>query len=204
VGRPDDESVIRGLEDLARRWEGPLVRIAYRITGSLADAEDIRQTVFLALLERPGTIRRPEALRAWTLRAAANASINAVRRRMREARHAGLLARRREAGPAEDAIGREDLGRRIAAALAALPPEERAAAALRFEEDLTYGEIAEALDVPLTTARSWVERAKERLRRILREFRPGVLAFHLDGVGAIFIVNLTFPLDDAPPPGDEA
>lgn len=40
------------LERVLRRWEGPVVRVAYRVTGCLEDAEDVRQAVFLKLLER--------------------------------------------------------------------------------------------------------------------------------------------------------
>ena len=48
---------------LVRRWEGPLVRIAYRITGDLAEAEDVRQRVLLKVLESSGACANPNGSR---------------------------------------------------------------------------------------------------------------------------------------------
>ena len=60
---------------LVRRWEGPLVRIAYRIIGELAEAEDVRQRVLLKLLETSGAVREPERFAAWIHRAVVNAAL---------------------------------------------------------------------------------------------------------------------------------
>ena len=68
---------------LVRRWEGPMVRIAYRITGELAEAEDVRQQVLLKLLQAPGAVRRPEQFAAWLRRAVVNTALSALRRKRR-------------------------------------------------------------------------------------------------------------------------
>ena len=52
------------------------MRIAYRITGQLAEAEDVRQRVFLKLLEAPGAVRQPGQFAAWIHRAVVNTALS--------------------------------------------------------------------------------------------------------------------------------
>lgn len=155
---------------LVRRWEGPLVRIAYRITGDLAEAEDLRQRVFLRLLESPGSVRQPDRFAAWIRRAIVNHALTAVRRRRRRERFGLRLRERTPAAdcsdPAEPVIAR-DQARRLTGALARLEPRERALLSLRFDEDLTFAEMAAALGQPVTTIKSQVGRAIGRLRALL-------------------------------------
>jgi RNA polymerase sigma-70 factor (ECF subfamily) len=155
---------------LVRRWEGPLVRIAYRITGDLAEAEDLRQRVLLGLLESPGSVRSPDRFAAWIRRAIVNQALTALRGRRRRERfdrrlrgHAPAAA---DADPGE-ALVAGDQARRLADALLRLDPRERALLSLRFDEDLTFSEIAAALGQPVTTVKSRVARAIDRLRVLL-------------------------------------
>ncbi len=157
---------------LVRRWERPMVRIAYRITGDLAEAEDLRQRVFLKLLEAPGSVAQPERFPAWIRRAVVNAAIVALRRRRRRE---GLNYRFRtratfvdDAHPGAGLIA-DDQTRRLADAMLHLDPEARALLALRFDEDLTFSEIAAALDRPVSTIKSQVARAVARLRSLLAD-----------------------------------
>ena len=78
---------------LVRRWEGPLMRIAYRIAGQTAEAEDVRQRVFLKLLEGTYAVRRPEQFAAWIRRTVVNTALSALRQNKRRE---GLNHRLRE------------------------------------------------------------------------------------------------------------
>jgi RNA polymerase sigma-70 factor (ECF subfamily) len=157
---------------LVRRWEGPLVRIAYRITGDLAEAEDLRQRVLLGLLESPGSVRRPDRFAAWIRRAIVNHALTALRRRRRRERFSRRLRERSPAvdtaDPADPVIA-DDQARRLAEALLRLDPRERALLSLGFDEDLTFSEIASALGRPVTTVKSRVARVIERLRALLAD-----------------------------------
>jgi RNA polymerase sigma-70 factor (ECF subfamily) len=155
---------------LVRRWEGPLVRIAYRITGQMAEAEDVRQRVFLKLLEASGAVRRPEQFAAWIHRAVVNTALSAVRR---SRRREGLNHRLREhtvavdeSHPGDHLIADEQ-ARRLAGALSQLEPEARALLSLRFDEDLTFAEIAAVLCQPASTIKSRMARTVGRLRGLM-------------------------------------
>jgi RNA polymerase sigma-70 factor (ECF subfamily) len=155
---------------LVRRWEGPLLRIAYRITGQMAEAEDVRQRVFLKLLEASGTVRRPEQFAAWIRRTAVNAALSAVRRCQRRERLQRWLGKHTstvdESHPGDPLIADEQV-RRLAAALGQLGPEARALLSLRFDLDLTFAEIAAVLGQPGSTIKSRFARTVGRLRGLM-------------------------------------
>ncbi|MEJ7637190.1 MAG: sigma-70 family RNA polymerase sigma factor [Singulisphaera sp.] len=158
---------------LVRRWEGFLFRVAARITGDLAEAEEVRQTVFLRMLESPGSLRSPERFAAWARRAAVNESIGAVRRRRRREAVGVRLRDHRpesEAIDPSDALIAGDEAAQLTAALAGLEPDERALLALRFDEGLTFAEIAAALGRPVSTVKS---RAAMLVTRLRAARRPG-------------------------------
>lgn len=152
---------------LVRRWEGFLLRVASRVTGDVAEAEEVRQTVFLRMLQSPGSLRSPERFAAWVHRATVNEAISAVRRRKRREAAGTRLG---ELGPATaasdpaDALVAGDEAARLSAALAGLEPDERALLALRFDEGLTFAEIATALGQPASTVKSRAARVVARLR----------------------------------------
>jgi RNA polymerase sigma-70 factor (ECF subfamily) len=79
--------------ELVCRWEGTLGRIAYRITGDAAIAEDVRQTVFLRLLESHNGLHKPDQVAGWLRRCAVNVAITEVRRRNTRQRAGAKLAR---------------------------------------------------------------------------------------------------------------
>jgi RNA polymerase sigma-70 factor, ECF subfamily len=155
---------------LVRRWEAPLLRIAYRITGQMAEAEDVRQRVFLKLLEASGSVRRPEQFAAWIRRAAVNTALSALRRvKRREGLNRRLGEQRATADEAqlEDPLIADEQARRLADALVQLEPEARALLSLRFDDDLTFAEIAAVLGEPASTIKSRLARAVSRLRGLL-------------------------------------
>jgi RNA polymerase sigma-70 factor (ECF subfamily) len=155
---------------LVRRWEAPLLRIAYRITGHVAEAEDVRQRVFLKLLETSGAVRRPEQFAAWIRRAVVNAALSALRRNKRRAGLNHRLMERTatvaESHPGDPLIALEQ-ARRLAGALSQLEPEARTLLSLRFDEDLTFAEMAAVLGQPASTIKSRLARTVGRLRGLM-------------------------------------
>jgi RNA polymerase sigma-70 factor, ECF subfamily len=155
---------------LVRRWEGPLLRIAYRITGQMAEAEDVRQRVFLKLLVASGAVRRPEQFPAWIHRAVVNTALSALRQtkrreelNLRSMQHTSTVDKSHPG----DRLITDEQARRLAASLRQLKPEARALLSLRFDEDLTFAEIAAVLGRPASTIKSRLARTVDQLRRLM-------------------------------------
>ena len=149
-----------------------LFRYLVRRVGA-ADAEGLLGEVFRIAFEKRANYdsQRPDA-RPWLYGIATNLI---ARHRRSEARRihatARVLARRDEAvdDPVEqlvDAVDAKDLWPHVAHAVAQLPGEERDALVLYVWEELSYEEIAAALDVPVGTVRSRLNRARMSMREL--------------------------------------
>lgn len=136
--------------------------VAYRITGSTFDAEDITQSVFETLARRLPDIREPVRIPGFLKRCAVWTASRHVRRaRTREKR---LVRGFPHEPPANDAE-RDACWVRIA--LERLDPEERAAVVFKHVERRTHAEVARLLDVSRSTARRRLAAADSKLRKQL-------------------------------------
>ena len=161
------EGVERLFERMVHEHQDRLYAVGYALTGNRHDAEEVAQDTLLrayrALLTYPPERVRDLKQRAWLHRIAVNVARN---------RHRGVRPRVVELdgtepdaapGPESRAVDRV-LMNGVMTGLAALPPRYREAVVLRYVQDLSYGEVAEALDVPVGTAKSDVHRALKMLR----------------------------------------
>jgi RNA polymerase sigma-70 factor, ECF subfamily len=162
-------------EDVVKEHSARVYRLAYRLTGNSHDAEDLTQEVFVRVFRSLPTYT-PGTFEGWLHRITTNLFLDITRRRQR-IRFEGLgeetAARLRGAEPTpSQAFDDRHLDPDIAAALADLPPEYRAAVVLCDIEGLTYEEIADALGVKLGTVRSRIHRGRAQLRAALEHRRP--------------------------------
>ena len=152
-----------------------MYRLAYRLTGNRPDAEDLTQDVFVRVFRslhrfQPGTFE------GWLHRITTNLFLDSARRRQK-IRFDGLADGSAERlpsawpGPSEQ-LADADLDHDVAAALAALTPEFRAAVVLCDIEGLSYEEISAVLDVKIGTVRSRIHRGRAQLRAALDHRRP--------------------------------
>lgn len=153
AARRGDERAVSLL--FARHW-APAVRVAAAVCGGDAPAEDVAQEAlvraFAALHRFDG--RRPFAV--WLQRIVVNTALNHRRRTRREAPL--------DEAPDPSSPAPPDGDPRLHAALAALPPDQRVAVALRYAAGLPPADIAAALGVPEGTVNSRLGRALARLR----------------------------------------
>jgi len=154
---------------LVERHRSSVLRLALRLTRNPDDAMDVAQDTFLRAYRSIEAFRPERPFARWLLAIARNASLDALRRRRRAA--ATELGERRaseEAGP-EDLVVRREEAATVRAALALLPARYRRAVDLYYVERLRYREIAETLEIPIGTVKTFISRAKAQLRAELQD-----------------------------------
>ncbi|GAA2823790.1 SigE family RNA polymerase sigma factor [Kitasatospora sp. CM 4170] len=137
-----------------------LLRMAWLLTGDAHLAEDLLQTALAKVWPKWDKIAidRPEA---YVRRVLVNSHVSWWRRRWHgELPHGELPEPATQADPFEDVV----VGQVLAAAVRALPPRQRAVVVLRFFEDLSVEETAEALGCSTGTVKSNTHRALNALR----------------------------------------
>lgn len=148
---------------------------ARRMLGSQADAEDVAQDVFLRLWQHAGRWRPGAArLRTWLIRIALNLSLDRLRKRPT----LPLDGIDDPVDPAPNpgtALHRQDVARRVEAALMALPERQRAALALFHYQELSQEEAAAALDISVEALESLLARGRRSLRETLAADRDALL-----------------------------
>lgn len=146
----------------------PLFRFAWRLTGSIADAEDIVQECFLGLLS-PGCGFDParSAIRTYLFGAVRNQWLKRLRRR--EQSDPPEAADHRT--PETEALRGEVAGA-VASAIAGLPDTQREVLLLAHYEQLSLADIAEITQLEITAVKSRLQRARATLRETLAASAP--------------------------------
>ncbi len=163
----------RAFSELVRRYQTTVYRSCYRILGDKEDAKDASQETFLRAYNKLDTFRGRSTFKTWLLRVAMNVSLNERSSRGRKVPHNNIgfaqFVASTEAPEAE--LMRAEAASQMHDALQLVRPDHRAAIVLRELEGLTYQETAESLGIPEGTAKSWVHRGREQLKRLLLEQR---------------------------------
>jgi RNA polymerase sigma-70 factor (ECF subfamily) len=155
---------------LVARYHAPIVGLAYRFTRSREEADDVAQTALLRAYRHLATFRRDRSFSRWLFMIARNTSIDVVRRKRRDAAIAVAMPDS-PPGP-EELVVQLDEASRVRAAVDALPEPSRTVLRLHYLDGLKYREIAEALEIPLGTVKTYISRAKRRLHeKILQAAR---------------------------------
>jgi RNA polymerase sigma-70 factor, ECF subfamily len=183
-----DHSIIRavlaGDKDaygaLVRAHSAAVFRVAFRIIGNEAEAEEIVQEAFLRGYQQLGSFKQRSAFGTWIYRIAVNCALNRVSKPDVEAeyRHGDeydpeqktVQVATKEADPERVLLSREISAVRELAMLR-LTPTEKSAFVLRHLEDRTVNEIAKALGIAPNAAKQAVFRAVQKLRRELAPLR---------------------------------
>jgi RNA polymerase sigma-70 factor (ECF subfamily) len=178
---PSDEELVERFQSgdlsafdvLVRRWERKVQGAIYRLVGPGEDVRDLSQETLLKAYRGLGTFKKEARFSSWLYQIA----LNTCRDRMRRGRGKSYvsfdeLSETGEAGSergpsALDLIEARDLSRRVAAAVATLPEEQREVVVLKEYQGLTFLEIADALDVPLSTVKTRLYRGLGQLRQQL-------------------------------------
>jgi RNA polymerase sigma-70 factor (ECF subfamily) len=163
---------------LVARWEDRIRGAAYRFLGSEEEARDVAQEAFLKAYRGLAGFKREARFSSWLYEIATNLCRDRLRRRrtraavsLEELEETGVMLV--ETGPgAHERLLQRDLVRTVRRAIHELPEEQRAVVILKEYEGLTFLEIAQALDAPVSTVKTRLYRGLGQLR--LRLEREGV------------------------------
>ena len=167
---------VRAWDALVRQHSTRVFRLAYRLSGNRADAEDLTQEVLVRALRSPDA-GSSGALEGWLHRVTTNLFVDMVRRR-RRTRSVPIDERPWTREPADTAPDPADaaldgvLDPDVAAALATLPPAFREAVLLCDVQGLSYAEIGAVVGAKAGTVRSRIHRGRAMLRKALAHRAP--------------------------------
>lgn len=161
--------------ELARIYDahaGALAAFLRRFTRDDADAKDVLQEVFHRLADAATTLEHVGNLRGYLLRIAHHLAVDLIRRRDRRDRAHAAQAESGDETPRTMGSGADPdagaMGTAIDAALALLPPDQRAVVQLKLQEGWTFERIAEVLEISPHTAASRYRYGVDKLRAQLR------------------------------------
>jgi RNA polymerase sigma-70 factor (ECF subfamily) len=151
---------------LARRHAGSAVKLAAHILGNRAEADDVAQDALLRVWTNAPRWKPVAKFRTWLTRIVVNLCLD----RKRRAPWLPLESAGEVVDPKPDAVAQleaGDMDRRMALAIAKLPPRQRAAIALTYNEGLSNAETADILDTSISAVETLLSRAKAGLRQAL-------------------------------------
>lgn len=176
-GDDDDQLVARVLAGdhaafagLVERHQKPVYRLAYRLLGNADDADDAAQETFVRAYVNLARYRPGSSMRTWLLAIAGNWCLDQLRRRTVARRRMVRLEAVEECLDSRDdspelRLLRAESHGAFRRRFAALPEHYRQVLALRYEHDLSYNEIGQALNRPVSTVRMRLFRARQQLTR---------------------------------------
>lgn len=164
----DDEQSALSVADLVEQHYPLLYRYAYRLTGSVADAEDLTQQAYLTAQTKLDQLREASHAKAWLCAIVRNTFLKSIRSQNGTV----VVSLEKVAEPIgvdpATVVDEEEMQR----ILNELPEEFRAPLILFYFEEFSYKDIAEQLQVPVGTVMSRLARAKAHLRRRLLACQP--------------------------------
>jgi len=178
----DEELVARtvagdadSFNQLILRWERPIYALAYRVIGRDEDARDVCQETFLRAFRALPGFKGQAKFSSWLYRIALNLCRDWIRRQRRTPivsapEGVDIVELASAQGPLEsieDLVARNQLSQTVSDAMLHLPEEQRTAIVLKEYHGLTFQEIADMLQCPLSTVKTRLYQGLSVLRRRL-------------------------------------
>lgn len=158
---------------LLREIESHVYRTAYYILGNEQDALDASQEALIRIYKKIGSYEEKALFKTWVQRIVTNICIDKFRRTKPTVsidEHEMVF---RSDTNVEAAVISHYVAQDIQEAIERLPEHHRAVVTLRYLNDFSYNEIAETLDLPINTVKSYLFRARHQLQGMLHEYQKG-------------------------------
>ncbi|MDY0201438.1 MAG: sigma-70 family RNA polymerase sigma factor [Bacteroidales bacterium] len=176
----------KAFEEVVNRYQALVIKTCRGFVHSYADAEDIAQEVFIEIYQSLSTFRSEAKLSTWIYRIAVNKSLNHIRKQQQHKILQRIedfftskdeLTKPRDIEDhytprADDRIEQEENKKMLSNAINKLPRNQRTAFVLSKYQDLAYKEIAEVMELTLSSVESLLFRAKTNLQKhLLKEMQ---------------------------------
>lgn len=165
--------------EILARYRGPIYNLCYRMSRNPEDARDLAQEVFIKVFRLLDRFDEEYAFSSWLFRIASNHCIDHLRRnRMRFLSLDGVAGPDGEEfelqlpdeGPGPDTVlERREAVSKLEEVIADLPPHYKTITLLRHQQQLSYEEIAEVLQLPLGTVKARIHRARAQIQQMLSD-----------------------------------
>ena len=163
----------RAFAELVKRYTNAIYNVAYRFTNDAHEAENVTQETFLRAWNALPRVALDKPLKAYFVKIAVNLCRDwAEQKKLVLTQSLDADNEIEFPDDASDplrAVSDAELRERVRAQLELLPPLYRTVIALRYTEEMSYEEMAAALDVPINTVRTHLHRAKMKLRQVLEQ-----------------------------------
>jgi RNA polymerase sigma-70 factor (ECF subfamily) len=161
-------------EQLVRRYDRPVLRLAMNLLRNPEDARDVYQEAFLRVYRNLGSFRLDSSFQTWLYRIVTNLCLDRFRsRKVRREEPADLIENAREERAEVDPQRRllsKELGERIRQVLGGLTPRERTVFELRHYQGLRLKDIGETLGTSEEAAKNCLFRVTQKMRVALGDF----------------------------------
>src|SRR3954470_3862021 len=174
VGTVEEQELVRAsqsgdaaaFESLVRQYQKMIHGVAFRMSGSWADAQDRAQETFVRAFQQIGSFRGDSQFSSWLYRIAINECLNSNKRGQRDSQ-LGDEWKARQSQTGEDA----ETSERVQEALLQLSPKQRAAIVLTTYEGHSHDEAAKVMGCSETTVSWYLFTARARLKTLLRDLQ---------------------------------
>ncbi|TBL75391.1 RNA polymerase sigma factor [Paenibacillus thalictri] len=158
---------------LLREIETHVYRTAYYLLGNEQDAMDAAQEALIRIYTKINSYEEKALFKTWVQRIVTNLCIDKFRRSKPTVsieQHDMTFV---SDNSVEDEVISTYIAQDIREAIDKLPEHHRTVVVLRYLQDFSYNEIAESLDLPLNTVKSYLFRARQQLQTLLQDYQKG-------------------------------
>ncbi len=161
---PRGQTTESEMRDIMRQWGEPVYWHVRRLVGSHDDAQDIVQETFIKVFQSLSTLRDKSALKAWIYKIATNEALTHLRQNQAVSVSIDDATSDLKALQADEYFDYSDLEAvKLQDAINSLPYKQRATFNLRYYDDMSYEDIAEATDTTAGTAKVNYHIAKNKI-----------------------------------------
>jgi len=168
-------------KELVELYKNKVFNTCFGFVGNYADADDVAQDVFVEVYQSIGSFKQDSSLSTWIYRIAVNKSLDFLRKAKRKKRWSSLVRISTDSKDIQDfgaahnqtphvSLEQQERVAILNLALSKLHTNQKTAFTLKNYEDLSYSEIAEIMQITVSSVESLIHRAKKNLQKLLYNY----------------------------------